>query len=375
MSQDLWLIILKILNIVGTRPNFIKIAPLHRAFSKYSDIKSKIVHTGQHYDENMSRVFFGQLELPNPDYFLGIGGGSHTRQTAEIMLAFERIILEEKPDVVLVVGDVNSTLACAMVAAKENIPVVHVEAGLRSGDRRMPEELNRIVTDLISDQLFVSETSGVENLKQEGILDEKVHFVGNVMIDSLVYYRSKAGKLRLLKELGLETKTYVLITMHRPANVDDFEGLENILAILKNTALKKHVVFPMHPRTRKNFEIHGLLNELKAIPNVTMLDPQGYLEFLNLMENASLVITDSGGIQEETTYLQVPCITFRDSTERPVTVELGTNYLLSNLDPDSLDNLLDDILAGKAKKGDIPPCWDGNASERIVKIIREKYIK
>jgi UDP-N-acetylglucosamine 2-epimerase (non-hydrolysing) len=366
---------MKILSIVGARPNFMKVAPLHRAFSKHVEIESKIIHTGQHYDAKMSDVFFNQLELPKPDYFLGVGGGSHTQQTAKIMIEFEQVMLAEKPDVVLVVGDVNSTIACAMVAVKEHVPVVHVEAGLRSGDRRMPEEINRIMTDGISDDLFVTESAGMENLKRESIPDEKVHFVGNVMIDSLVYYREKASTLNLLEGLGLESKKYVLVTMHRPSNVDAAEGLKNILAIVKDTASRTKVLFPVHPRTLKNMETHGLLEDLKAIQNVTLMEPQGYLEFLHLMENSELIITDSGGIQEETTYLKVPCITFRASTERPVTVEMGTNYLLSDLNPETVKELVISVLSGNAKQGQTPPLWDGHAAERIAAILLKKYAK
>jgi UDP-N-acetylglucosamine 2-epimerase (non-hydrolysing) len=364
---------MKILSIVGARPNFMKVAPLHRAFMSCADIESKIVHTGQHYDARMSDVFFNQLELPKPDYFLGVGGGSHTQQIAKIMVEFEQVMLAEKPDVVLVVGDVNSTIACAMVAVKEHIPVVHVEAGLRSGDRRMPEEINRILTDSISDDLFVTEQSGLDNLEKENVSADKVHFVGNVMIDSLVHYRQKAATLDLLSSLQVAPKSYVLMTMHRPSNVDEEEGLRNILTIVKNTAARRKVLFPVHPRTLKNMESFGLLGELQSLQNVVLLEPQGYLEFLHLMENAELIVTDSGGIQEETTYLQVPCLTFRASTERPVTVEIGTNYLLSDLNPETVDNLVSKILAGEAKKGQIPMLWDGHAAERIAEILRQKY--
>lgn len=364
---------MKILSIVGARPNFMKVAPLHRAFVK-TGIESKIVHTGQHYDAKMSDVFFNQLELPRPDYFLGIGGGTHTRQTAKIMLEFEPILLAEKPDVVLVVGDVNSTIACALVAVKEHVPLVHVEAGLRSGDRRMPEEINRILTDSISSLLFVTEQAGMDNLEKEGVPSEKVHFVGNVMIDSLAYYRSKAERLDLPATLGLAPKQYVLMTMHRPSNVDTERGLRAILEIVRNTTALRPVVFPVHPRTLHNMERFELLDELVALRNLTLLEPQGYLEFLNLMTHAELIVTDSGGIQEETTYLQVPCITFRASTERPVTVELGTNYLLSDLDPGSVHGLVKNILyGGQAKQGTIPPLWDGCAAERIAVILQEAY--
>ncbi|WP_373515981.1 non-hydrolyzing UDP-N-acetylglucosamine 2-epimerase [Persicitalea sp.] len=365
---------MKILSIVGARPNFMKVAPLHRAFT-HEGIVSKIVHTGQHYDAKMSDVFFRQLQLPQPDYFLGVGGGTHSQQTARIMLEFEPIMQTERPDVVLVVGDVNSTIACALVAVKEQVPLVHVEAGLRSGDRRMPEEINRILTDRISDHLFVTEQSGLDHLEEEGTPRDKVHFVGNVMIDSLVDYRRKANELDVLGKWKLHPKQYVLMTMHRPGNVDTVEGLRAVLGVVKNTAARLSVLFPVHPRTRSNLQKFGLLEELETIENVTLAEPQGYLEFLNLMENAALVVTDSGGIQEETTYLRVPCLTFRPSTERPVTVELGTNYLLSDLDPASADDMVGKILGGQGKQGTIPPLWDGRAAERIAKILIEKYRK
>ncbi|GHB56823.1 non-hydrolyzing UDP-N-acetylglucosamine 2-epimerase [Persicitalea jodogahamensis] len=366
---------MKILSIVGARPNFMKVAPLHRAFASREGLESKIIHTGQHYDARMSDVFFKQLELPEPDYFLGVGGGSHTQQTARTMLAFESVLQAEKPDAVLVVGDVNATLACALVAVKEHIPVVHVEAGLRSGDRRMPEEINRILTDSISDYLFVTEQAALDNLKAENVPDEKVFFVGNVMIDSLVHYREKARQLPLLSELGLEPESYVLMTMHRPANVDHVAGLRSILDLIKSTAAYRTVLFPIHPRTRNNMAQFGLQTELEAIPNLRLLEPQGYLEFLQLMENACLIITDSGGIQEETTCLKVPCLTFRDSTERPVTVELGTNFLLADLDPQTVHRHVVAILEGKMKTGTIPPLWDGQTAGRVAEILASSLQK
>ena len=348
-----------------------KVAPLHRAFGQ-AGIESKIVHTGQHYDAKMSDVFFSQLELPQPDYYLGIGGGTHTQQTARIMLEFEPILAAEKPDVVLVVGDVNSTIACALVAVKEHIPVVHVEAGLRSGDRRMPEEINRILTDSISDYLFVTEQAGLDNLAIEGVPAGKVFFVGNVMIDSLVHYRAAAARLSLLKDMQLAPGTYALVTMHRPANVDHEAGLRSILDIIRNTAAVRTVLFPIHPRTLNNMARFGLKEALESIPNVRIIEPQGYLEFLHLMDHASLVITDSGGIQEETTYLKVPCLTFRDSTERPATVELGTNHLLHDLNPQTVHRHVLAIVEGKIKQGTLPPLWDGQAAERIAAILLEK---
>jgi UDP-N-acetylglucosamine 2-epimerase (non-hydrolysing) len=366
---------MKILNIVGARPNFMKVAPLHRAFSKNPLIESKIIHTGQHFDAKMSDVFFEQLELPKPHYFLGIGGGTHTEATARTMIEFEKVLKSENPDVVLVVGDVNATLACALVAVKEHIPVVHVEAGLRSGDRKMPEEINRIVVDNISDYLFVTEQDGLDNLKKEGVSDEKVFFVGNVMIDSLAYYHQKSKTLSTMQELGVKAKEFMLVTMHRPANVDTPEGLGSILEIIEKASDHLSVIFPIHPRTRNNMEKFGLSDKLKSIKNLILTEPQGYLEFLNLMDNAKLIITDSGGIQEETTFLQVPCLTFRDSTERPVTVTLGTNQLLADLNADTVYEKLLEILAGKTKKGVIPPLWDGHTAERIAAILFEKFDK
>lgn len=360
---------MKILNIVGARPNFMKIAPLHRAFSQHNNIESKIVHTGQHYDHKMSDIFFNQLELPKPDYFLGIGGGSHTTQTANIMLKFEEVLLTEKPDLVLVVGDVNSTIACALVTVKMGIPLAHVEAGLRSGDRTMPEEINRILTDSISNFLFVTEQSGMINLAKENIPDEKVFFKGNVMIDSLVYYREKSKSIGILEELGIKKNEYILTTMHRPANVDNVEGLKAIIEIIENAASKKKVIFPIHPRTKNNAQKFGLMEGLENMPNLILLEPQGYLQFLALMDNAALIITDSGGIQEETTFLQVPCLTFRDSTERPITVELGTNQLLADLNPETVNRKMIEILDGQQRVGIIPPLWDGHAAERIAECI------
>jgi UDP-N-acetylglucosamine 2-epimerase (non-hydrolysing) len=360
---------IKILNIVGARPNFMKVAPLHRAFQKHPNIVSKLVHTGQHYDAKMSDVFFGQLELPKPDYYLGIGGGTHTEQTARIMLEFEKVVEVEKPDLVLVVGDVNSTIACALVAKKHNIKVAHVEAGLRSGDRTMPEEINRLLTDSISDLLFVTEQSGMIHLAKEGVPDAKVFFVGNCMIDSLVFYRKKAAELTLLHDLGLKSKEYITVTMHRPANVDTKDGLESILTILEKASKHKAIVFPIHPRTLNNLTKLGLSERLNKIENIKILEPQGYLEFLHLMEHSALIITDSGGIQEETTYLQIPCLTFRDSTERPVTVELGTNQLLADLNPHTVYEKMLQILRGQIREGIIPPFWDGKAAERIANIL------
>ena len=360
---------LKIVSVVGARPNFMKVAPIHRAFEASGEIDSRIVHTGQHYDARMSDVFFNQLGLPEPHHYLGVGGGSHTYQKANVMLKFEQVLAEEKPDLVLVVGDVNATTACTLVAVKEGIPVAHVEAGLRSGDRAMPEEVNRVVTDAICQYHFVTEHSGLVNLARENTTSRGIHFVGNVMIDSLVHFRERAKSVSLLSDLGLSPKQYLLTTMHRPANVDDAAGLKSILDIFESAAARLPVVFPMHPRTANSLERHGLRGRLDAIEQLHVLEPQGYLEFLHLMDNARVIVTDSGGIQEETTYLQVPCLTFRDTTERPITITLGTNRLMADLDPVKVIAALDEILAGDTKRGVVPPLWDGHASERITEIL------
>lgn len=357
---------IKILNVVGARPNFMKAAPLHRALEQNGRFQSKIVHTGQHYDEQMSDVFFRQLELPRPDVYLGVGSGSHAQQTARIMTAFEEVVEDEEPDLVVVVGDVNSTLACALVATKLHVPVAHVEAGLRSGDRRMPEEINRIVTDQVADYLFVTEQSGVNHLRQEGIPEDKIFFVGNLMIDSLVRFREKAASASVLSDLGVEEGHYALMTMHRPSNVDGEESLRKLLRVIEGVADERPVVFPMHPRTRNRFEQFGLETKLRAIEQLHLLEPLGYLRFLRLMEKAAIVMTDSGGIQEETTFLQVPCLTLRENTERPVTVELGTNELMP-LDPPQVVQRVREI-AGSEPTAERPPYWDGRAAERIVDI-------
>jgi UDP-N-acetylglucosamine 2-epimerase (non-hydrolysing) len=356
---------MKIITVVGARPNFIKVAPLHRAFKAHSNVQSILVHTGQHYDTQMSDVFFEQLDLPQPDHYLGVGSGTQTQQTADIMLRFEEVMIIEQPDWVVVVGDVTSTIACALVAKRMSVRLAHVEAGLRSGDRHMPEEINRILTDNLADLLFVTEQAGYANLLREGIRQERIYFPGNVLIDSLVKYRPQANTLDTVGRLGLTPGEYVFMTMHRPANVDTEAGLQNILQVVADTAIHKTVVFTLHPRTQLSLIRFALLDRLIAIPNVRLLKPQGYLECLNLMEHAAVVITDSGGIQEETTYLQVPCLTFRDTTERPVTITLGTNQLLSDLNPKTVQQKVHEILEGYVKRGQIPPRWDGKAADRI----------
>lgn len=345
-----------------------KVAPLHRAFSKIDSVRHLIVHTGQHYDENMSKIFFEDLELPEPDVYLGIGSGSHAEQTAKVMVEFEKVLLKEQPDLVIVVGDVNSTVACSLTSAKLLIPVAHVEAGLRSFDRTMPEELNRMVTDVLSDYLFVTEESGLANLKHEGIDDSKVFLVGDVMIDSLAIYRRKAGGSDVKKALEVNGHDYTLVTLHRPSNVDERENLAKILDIFKNILNYGKVIFPIHPRTRKRIEEFGLTSQFNEVRGLMLTDPLGYLDFLNLMMDATVVLTDSGGIQEETTYLNVPCITLRENTERPVTIDTGTN-VLAGLNGEKIIALVGDCYGGKWKKSALPRLWDGMAAERIAEIL------
>jgi len=353
----------KIISVVGARPNFMKVAPIHRVFKEYEkDILHLICHTGQHYDEKMSKIFFEELELPKPDFYLGVGGGSHAVQTAAIMVEFEKILMAESPDLVIVVGDVNSTIACTLVAKKMNIKVAHVESGLRSFDRAMPEEINRILTDAISDYLFISESSGVDNLLKEGVSKDKIFLVGNVMIDSLVNNAAKIAASPILGSMGLKTGGYILTTLHRPSNVDEKDSLTRIVHILNKYAEKHKIVFPVHPRTRSKMETFGLSGEIS--PNILLCDPIGYTDFLSLMEHAALILTDSGGIQEESTYLGVQCVTLRNNTERPVTVELGTNHLIGT-DIGKVDQAMQAILDGQVKKGTIPPLWDGKAASRI----------
>jgi UDP-N-acetylglucosamine 2-epimerase (non-hydrolysing) len=329
------------------------------ALRNHSGVKQTLIHTGQHYDTNMSDVFFQQLEIPAPDVNLGVGSGSHALQTAEIMSRFEPIVIERKPDMVLVYGDVNSTVAAALVCSKLLIPVGHVEAGLRSRDRTMPEEINRLVTDQLADILFTPSVDGDENLEREGIARDKIHFVGNVMIDSLVRLLPAAVALKMN---GLPDR-YVLVTLHRAANVDDDKTLKGILGALLELNSQLKVVFPVHPRTRKRIADFGF-----EVSQLDLREPLPYIEFLALQRRATLVLTDSGGIQEETTYLKVPCLTLRNNTERPVTVTMGTNTLVGQ-DGTTLRAELAKIMAGKQKHGSVPPLWDGRAGERIADIL------
>lgn len=362
----------KVISVVGARPNFMKVAPIHKAFQKYNNqITHKICHTGQHYDKRMSKIFFEDLDLPKPDFYLGVGSGSHAEQTAKVMIEFEKVLLKEKPDLIIVVGDVNSTVACSLVAAKLSIKVAHVEAGLRSFDRTMPEEINRLLTDAISDYLFVTEKSGITNLEKEGIDKSKVFLVGNVMIDSLSHYLQKANMSRVLYEYELEPSEYILVTLHRPSNVDSIEFLEGLVNLFEILSKKRKIIFPVHPRTMKNLESSDLSKKLNE--NVILTEPIGYIDFLALTKNAELIITDSGGIQEESTYLHVQCLTVRENTERPVTVELGTNQLIGT-DLKKVELAALEILNGETKKGKIPDLWDGNSAERIVEILKKVLV-
>jgi UDP-N-acetylglucosamine 2-epimerase (non-hydrolysing) len=358
--------------VAGARPNFMKIAPIVRALQAHGGMAFKIIHTGQHYDREMNDVFFEELGIPQPDVFMAAGGGSHAQQTAKIMVAFEELCVAQAPDAVLVVGDVNSTLACSIVAKKLKIPVAHVEAGLRSGDRTMPEEINRLVTDSISDWFFVTEPSGVEHLLREGQPQNAIHYVGHVMVDNVLY---QAQKLEHADASGFETsaykaahsgagKAYGVVTMHRPSNVDDPAMMQRIGGALKEIATDLPLIFPVHPRTRANLAKFGI----DLGPNVTLVGPQAYMAFLNLWKDAAVVLTDSGGMQEETTALGVPCITIRENTERPVTVSEGTN-VLAGTDPAVIVAEARKVLRGDGKTGRRPQLWDGHAAVRIVDIL------
>jgi len=361
---------LKVINVVGARPNFMKIAPIQRVMQTSEKINPFLVHTGQHYDEKMSKLFFTDLELPEPDIYLNVGSGSHATQTAKIMIEFEKVLKKEKPDLILVVGDVNSTAACSLVASKMGVQIGHVEAGLRSFDRDMPEEINRIVTDALSDYLFVTEQSGLDNLKNEGISDSKVFFTGHVMIDSLIYFLEKAKQSDILDKMQINGTPYVLVTLHRPSNVDVKENLEKLLDAFEKVGKDLKIIFPIHPRTKKMINNFDLDQKVKFNKNLYLTDPIGYLDFMKLMHNSKLCLTDSGGIQEETTYLGIPCITMRENTERPVTVDIGTNVIVGS-NTNLIVTEVEKILQGKQKTGKIPELWDGNAAERIVEILEK----
>jgi UDP-N-acetylglucosamine 2-epimerase (non-hydrolysing) len=356
---------MKLVVVAGARPNFIKIAPLMWEIARRPDVEAHLVHTGQHYDERMSKLFFEQLKIPRPNTDLGVGSGSHAVQTAEVMKRFEPVIQSEQPDAVIVVGDVNSTIACALTSVKLGVSVAHVEAGLRSFDRTMPEEINRILTDSISRWLFVSEQSGVENLRREGIADDRVHFVGNVMIDTLIACREQFASAPL-PDLGIMEGQYAVLTLHRPANVDDPATFAGLMHAVATVQAEIPVVFPVHPRTRK--ALAGLSVQL---PNVRVTEPLGYLEFMKLVSQSRFVLTDSGGIQEETTFLGIPCLTLRSNTERPSTVEQGTNVLLGQ-NPAAIIHASRDALTAKRNGRRIPPLWDGKAASRILDVLTRR---
>jgi UDP-N-acetylglucosamine 2-epimerase (non-hydrolysing) len=391
----------KIMSIVGARPNFMKVAAIARAVQSHNSadrvppIEHIIVHTGQHYDEQMSTLFFKELEIPEPHYNLEVGSGSHAAQTAQIMERFEPVLLSERPDLLMVVGDVNSTVACALVATKIHYngssnrrrPVIaHIEAGLRSLDRDMPEEINRILTDALSDLLFITEQDAVSNLEREGIPEHKIHFVGNVMIDTLVSHLGKARKLntlsglvnekyrdyawsrkRLLSGSVSQPFPYGLVTLHRPSNVDSPADLAALMRSIERIAGRIPLLFPVHPRTRNNLRQFGIVQSAEQSENILYTEPLGYLEFLDLLQQAALVLTDSGGIQEEATFLKVPCITLRNNTERPVTVTMGSNYLVGT-DTDRIEKTAFAVIDGNRKAGSVPPLWDGKSGDRIIDI-------
>jgi UDP-N-acetylglucosamine 2-epimerase (non-hydrolysing) len=357
---------LKILAVAGARPNFMKIAPLMHELGRRERFEVYLVHTGQHYDAAMSESFFRDLGIPEPDVNLGVGSGSHGEQTGEVLIKIEKILMEQQPDAVLVVGDVNSTLAATIAAVKLHIPVGHVEAGLRSGDREMPEEINRILTDAVSQWLFTTEAAGRENLVAEGVDPERIHMVGNVMIDTLLANLERARSLTTLDDLALTPGGYGLLTLHRPSNVDDPTNLKALFRALEEIHREVPILFPVHPRT--SAAIERLLDG--AAPQLRLVEPLGYLDFLRLMADARLVITDSGGIQEETTALGVSCLTLRENTERPVTVSEGTNTIVG-VDPETILAEARRILDGKGKSGCIPKFWDGRAAERIVDVLEK----
>ena len=358
---------MKILSVVGTRPNFIKISSLVKEI-KNNNIQHTLVHTGQHYDREMSKLFFDDLKLQKPDFNLGVGSGTYGQQIGRIIMDIEPIMIREQPDIVIVVGDVNSTFVGALVAKQLGFKVAHVEAGLRSFDMSMPEEINRILTDRISDFLFTTEESANSNLLNEGIPKDKIHFVGNVMIDTLLEHKKKSHNSKILEKLKITKKDYCTATIHRPSNVDNKKSFEKIISIINKIQKNFKVVFPIHPRTQKNLEIFGLEKTMGNMKNLVVTEPLGYLDFISLMDNSKFVVTDSGGIQEETTMLGVPCVTLRKNTERPVTLNEGTNMLVST-DQNKIITICKAIIQDRKVKGKIPKFWDGKSSKRIIKIL------
>jgi UDP-N-acetylglucosamine 2-epimerase (non-hydrolysing) len=368
---------LKIFIVGGARPNFVKIAPIVTALSKAKKSHSEesitlvLAHTGQHSDFALSGSFFSQLGLPEPDYNLGVSGGGHGEQTGRIMQALEPVLIKENPDVLVVFGDVNSTLAASICASKLGIPVAHVESGLRSFDKTMPEEINRILTDSISDFLFVSEPSGIQNLTKEGVSSDRIFHVGNVMIDSLLSNLQHIEKLQTFRNIGLEKKQYILATLHRPSNVDDGDTLKSLLQSLREVALETNVVFPVHPRTRASAKKHGLEKYLEETRGFFVIEPQAYFDFISLLKNARLALTDSGGIQEESLVLGTPCVTLRENTERPVTLEAGMN-MLSSIERAEMVSAIRKMENSERKF--VPEFWDGHAADRIVAILLSKFL-
>ncbi len=360
----------RVLAVVGARPNFMKVAPIWRALESHGGFEQRLIHTGQHYDDNMSKVFFDDLRLPRPDVYMGVGSGSHGAMTGKVMIGFEEIVTDWRPDLVVVVGDVNSTMACTLVSVKMGIPVAHVEAGLRSFDREMPEEINRMVTDILADLLLTHSPEAEPNLVREGVAREKIHFVGNVMIDSLMFYMPEAEKSSIHETLSLEPGKYGLVTLHRPSNVDDPAQLTPIFDALVTIGADRQLIFPVHPRTRKMLE-----NNKIKIPTdrLRLVDPIGYLDFLKLMKYSSIVLTDSGGIQEETTALEIPCVTIRENTERPVTIYTGTN-VLAGTGRDRIVEAALQSLGDGVKDSRVPDLWDGKAAERIVGVFENYFL-
>jgi UDP-N-acetylglucosamine 2-epimerase (non-hydrolysing) len=361
---------MNVVNIVGARPNFVKIAPLMKCMVDSSFIDPILLHTGQHYDYNMSESFFTELEIPEPDVHLNVGSDTHGKQVAKIMKKFDDFCEEYKPDLVVVVGDVNSTMACSLVAVKRHIKVAHIEAGIRSYDRFMPEEVNRIVTDSVADLLLPPSQDAVENLLKEGHSAEKIHLVGNIMIDTLLNNQQKILNASILQTLNIHPNEYALLTLHRPSNVDSLENLRNIIEAIDAIQQRIKIVFPVHPRTKKKIEEFGLLERLTQSANVVLTEPLGYFDFGKLVYDARFVLTDSGGIQEETTVYQIPCITIRENTERPVTIWQGSNELAGS-DREKIIGFANKIMDGNWKKGTIPELWDGKTAERIVHIFEK----
>lgn len=361
--------------IVGARPNFMKMAPLYREFEKFpEEFEVKLIHTGQHYDEKMSKVFFDELKMPVPHEYLEVGSGSHGVQTARIMERYEEVLLKDKPDLVIVAGDVNSTVACALDAVKLHIPVAHLEAGLRSCDNSMPEEINRLITDSISQYLLTPSLDGNEHLKNEGVADKKVFFVGNIMIDSLVNFLPEVNSSDILDKLNIKPQSFVLITLHRPSNVDVKDGLKTILDAFEEISKDIKLIFPIHPRTRKRIDELGFHEKVSAMENLILLDPIGYYDFVRLQKDAKFILTDSGGIQEESTFLGVQCLTLRPNTERPVTITEGTNRLIE-LKTEAIIEEAQKVLKGEVKEGKIPEKWDGKTAERTVELFRNIEIR